>query len=213
MSHFPQHIIDWGPPRLYWCMRFEAYNQIIKALATSSNFLSLLQTVVSGLALRTARNLFFTLSHTVLPTLVRPIEEKVLVGASPLLDRMRTSGMLSKSAPVTVYWANGLQVGRFYFDARGFFLTRLKQNEPWQLARAISIFSIQDIIFLEFYLYPPKILKQQSLASWKVKQVDLKPPGEETIVYRYTSLFLMAVFSSYISSKETGDELVLARKL
>ena len=38
LSHIPLEIIQWGPPRNYWCMAFEHENQLIKGGVTHSNF-------------------------------------------------------------------------------------------------------------------------------------------------------------------------------
>ena len=39
--HIPQQILAFGPPRHYWCMRFEAKHQDIKALDSMLNFINL----------------------------------------------------------------------------------------------------------------------------------------------------------------------------
>lgn len=36
--HFPDDIRRFGPPRFYWCMRFEAKNQECKRAACTGNF-------------------------------------------------------------------------------------------------------------------------------------------------------------------------------
>lgn len=36
--HFPDDILRFGPPRFYWCMRFEAKNQEHKRAAKTGNF-------------------------------------------------------------------------------------------------------------------------------------------------------------------------------
>jgi len=59
--HFAQHvakdILRYGPPRHYWCMGFEAYNQLIKNLAGMSNFKSPLLSVARFWIGKSARNL------------------------------------------------------------------------------------------------------------------------------------------------------------
>ena len=36
LSHLPFEILQWGPPRLYWCMPFEQENQVIKEGASGN---------------------------------------------------------------------------------------------------------------------------------------------------------------------------------
>jgi len=36
--HFPSDILNHGPVRNYWCMRFEALNQLFKAFAKTGSF-------------------------------------------------------------------------------------------------------------------------------------------------------------------------------
>jgi hypothetical protein len=36
--HYPPDILNFGPPRHYWCMRFEAMNQIFKIIAVGGNY-------------------------------------------------------------------------------------------------------------------------------------------------------------------------------
>jgi hypothetical protein len=36
--HFPIDILNFGPPRHYWCMRFEAMNQVFKTIAVGGNY-------------------------------------------------------------------------------------------------------------------------------------------------------------------------------
>ena len=209
VSHFPQHIIEWGPPRVYWCMRFEANNQIVKALAIASNFKSILNTVANGMALRQARNLFFSVSgNRTLPILVAPVDESVASGSSSLIDRMREAGMIVAPGDVTVSWANGLQVGRFYFDSRGIFFARMDPAQPWELARAISIFAIEDVIFFEFNLYP-QALVQVSLNSWKSGTESMATTASKSIVAKYTQFCLMCVQASFI----TTSDLIITRRL
>ena len=38
MTHVPLNILLFGPPRGYWCMRFEAMYQILKSIAAGSNY-------------------------------------------------------------------------------------------------------------------------------------------------------------------------------
>ena len=37
-THFPIDILNFGPPRHYWCMRFEALNQAFKTIAVGGNY-------------------------------------------------------------------------------------------------------------------------------------------------------------------------------
>ena len=205
LSHFPQHIIEWGPPRLYWCMRFEAFNQLVKAIAMASNFKSTLSSVVFGMALREARNLFF---HTTVlglePVLDNVVEETVQMGGSPLIDQMRASRKVLCSGPVVVQWANGFHIGRFYFNARGYFLARLLDTQAWQLAKCVSIFSINKVIYMEFHLYHDA-LTQVNLNSW-----EACPGANSTkLVARHNELLLMCVHASFVSS----DVLVISKRL
>jgi hypothetical protein len=209
VSHFPQHIIEWGPPRVYWCMRFEANNQVVKALAIASNFKSILNTVACGMALRQARNLFFNVScNRTLPILVAPVEESVASGSSALIDRMREASMIVHPGNVTVTWANGLQVGRFYFDSHGIFLARMDPAQPWELARATSIFAIQHTVFFEFHLYP-RALVQVSLNSWKSSTSSMATTASKSIVAKYTQMCLMCVQASFI----TSSNLIITKRL
>ena len=60
-NHFAQHIPSdiklFGPPRTYWCMRFEAKNQDHKRAAKMSNFINVPKTVAEFWAVRSARRL------------------------------------------------------------------------------------------------------------------------------------------------------------
>jgi hypothetical protein len=46
-----------GPPRAWWCMAFEAFNQVIKSLFKNSNYKSATQSVVDLWIFRSARSL------------------------------------------------------------------------------------------------------------------------------------------------------------
>jgi len=41
LLHFATMILKWGPPRSYWCMRFEARHQEVKKVINSSNWISI----------------------------------------------------------------------------------------------------------------------------------------------------------------------------
>ena len=60
-NHFAQHIPGdiqrFGPPRTYWCMRFEAKNQDHKKAANTGNFKNVAQTVATFWAERSAHRL------------------------------------------------------------------------------------------------------------------------------------------------------------
>ena len=56
-THIPGDILRFGPPRTYWCMRFEAKNQEHKASARHSNFKNTPKTVAKFWAERSAHML------------------------------------------------------------------------------------------------------------------------------------------------------------
>lgn len=56
-QHLPTDILRFGPPRHYWCMGFEAYNQLIKNLANLSNFKNVLNSVVRFWIAKSGRSL------------------------------------------------------------------------------------------------------------------------------------------------------------
>jgi len=56
-QHVPMDIRRYGPPRHYWCMGFEAYNQLIKNLAQMTNFKTPLVSVCNFWIAKSARNL------------------------------------------------------------------------------------------------------------------------------------------------------------
>lgn len=55
--HLARDIRRFGPPRGYWCMAFEAFNQLIKRLSEMSNYKSQLSSVVNFWLYKSARNL------------------------------------------------------------------------------------------------------------------------------------------------------------
>ena len=56
-AHFPGDIRRFGPPRTYWCMRFEAKNQEHKKAAKTGNFMNTPKTVATFWAERSAHRL------------------------------------------------------------------------------------------------------------------------------------------------------------
>lgn len=55
--HIARDIRRFGPPRGYWCMAFEAFNQLVKRLSEMSNYKSQLSSVVNFWLYKSARNL------------------------------------------------------------------------------------------------------------------------------------------------------------
>lgn len=63
-QHFPGDIKRFGPPRTYWCMRFEAKNQDHKRAAKTGNFKNAPGTVAQFYAARSAHRLAKKRKHT-----------------------------------------------------------------------------------------------------------------------------------------------------
>ena len=57
-QHIPADILLFGPPRGYWCMRFEAKNQDHKRAAKASNFKNVAQSVATFHSDRSSHRLF-----------------------------------------------------------------------------------------------------------------------------------------------------------
>jgi hypothetical protein len=57
LTHTSTDIINFGPPRIYWCFAYEAKNQVVKRAATASNFKDVIKTATNTLALKAAKSL------------------------------------------------------------------------------------------------------------------------------------------------------------
>lgn len=57
LTHTSTDIINFGPPRNYWCFAYEAKNQVVKRAATASNFKDVIKTATNTLALKAAKSL------------------------------------------------------------------------------------------------------------------------------------------------------------
>lgn len=53
-THIPVDILNFGPSRMYWCMRFEAMNQVFKQIAAGGNFREILKRCAHHACVRTA---------------------------------------------------------------------------------------------------------------------------------------------------------------
>ena len=53
-THIPVDILNFGPPRRFWCMRFEAMNQVFKRIASGGNFREILKRCAHHACVRTA---------------------------------------------------------------------------------------------------------------------------------------------------------------
>eukprot|EP00965_Chrysotila_dentata_P013801 457853-Pleurochrysis_carterae.AAC.1 len=58
-SHFPLDILIFGPPRHYWCMRFEAMNQVFKKIAKGSNFKDVIKRCAQFWCIKSARDRYY----------------------------------------------------------------------------------------------------------------------------------------------------------
>ena len=54
---YPVDILRNGPPRCYWCMPFESFNQVCKRIAEASNYKQICKRVLEVWSLRSARHL------------------------------------------------------------------------------------------------------------------------------------------------------------
>ena len=64
LTHIPRDILLFGPPRLYWCMRFEAFNQVFKKIAVSGNFHNTLKRCTEFWLMRSAMNMHLNRVNT-----------------------------------------------------------------------------------------------------------------------------------------------------
>jgi hypothetical protein len=213
VSHFPQHIIDWGPPRLYWCMRFEAENQLIKALAVACNMKSMLYTVTNGMALRTARNIFLKVGAGRLsePELIRPVVEVVHPGSSAIIDRMRADGVVVPIGPLSVTWAAALEIGRYNLNSRSYVLIRKGQGK-WHIARVLSIFQLADRVYIELHIFSAP-LREIGIASWEVQASELYTPTRSSYIRACHSSVELLMVRTALVRKAEGLAIHLMRQM
>jgi hypothetical protein len=57
LTHTCTDIINFGPPRSYWCFGFEAKNQEVKRVAAASNFKDVIKTAAMATSLKAAKSL------------------------------------------------------------------------------------------------------------------------------------------------------------
>ena len=57
LTHTAVDIINFGPPRFFWCFGYEAKNQEVKRAAASSNFKDVIKSASKILALQSAKSI------------------------------------------------------------------------------------------------------------------------------------------------------------
>ena len=55
LTHLPDHVYRYGPPRGFWCFGFEAFNRIIKRGARMSNWKNTTVSIMQYWSARSAR--------------------------------------------------------------------------------------------------------------------------------------------------------------
>eukprot|EP00965_Chrysotila_dentata_P020883 691108-Pleurochrysis_carterae.AAC.1 len=107
-QHFPVDILRFGPPALYWEMKFEMRHQAMKNYAKRSNFVDMAYTVLEQADLKEALDLTAgKLLDFLKPELIDTVGERCFPGTSSIIDELYDAGAIPGGQSVWVRWAYG----------------------------------------------------------------------------------------------------------
>ena len=173
ITHIPMDILFFGPPRGYWCMRFEALYQILKAFAQGSNYRQLYFRIAEFWKLKSERDLHSGVTHSWGTTVVDLSDDFISYqhGDDMLMDMLFslpefcTAESLSASMSAIVYYLN-------YRYTTGMWIVVAPcdySTEPQlaQIGRIVSVTS--TAIFIEYFTFG---LGMSTLANVRVGATD-----------------------------------------
>jgi len=157
VCHFPMDILRGGPPRLLWCMRFEAMNQVFKRIMEGSNFLNPFLRMATFWNIKSARELksgipsnwgnTTVLSGSTEQPVTRPAGEFL----DSLLDlwQVPSGGSASVACVHVIYHA-----GHEILSAQTWVLAAQWGNpSSFQLARIGEIISTDGHLYIQLWWY------------------------------------------------------------
>lgn len=156
--HFPSDIRNYGPPRFYWCMRFESKNQECKRAARTSNFFDVAHTVVDFIVTRSADRLRHGKTSSwsqngSISTAKSAVKATERLTGGCCHEHTAAYNMLGKPRDVLwVNWLSCVQVNGLQMGRSSWVLFRSGGNNITYLAEVQTVFSITQS--------PAKVLTQ-----------------------------------------------------
>lgn len=166
-QHFPVDILRFGPPVMYWELKFEMRHQALKNYAKRSNFVNVAYTVLQQADLKEALDLTEgKLLDFLQPELIDTVAEKCDPGSSAIIDELFSAGTIPLQQSVWVNWAYGLKITHRRTISRSSWLLIKTVFEKYaSLARVQEVFSLgdkpddpEDVIFLRYLCFPRSLL-------------------------------------------------------
>ena len=166
-SHFPLDILTHGPVRHYWCMRFEALNQLFKSFASHGAFRDTCGRCAAFWSMHIARARFVAATSST-STTVKVIRakqprkyEKGLLAMSDLSEDSGgvtvvegILGILQKTS-VRIEWISRLQYGSAeIFAGQTWLSATLNGDSILAFLPEHGVFRIQDRIFFLLRIFP-----------------------------------------------------------
>lgn len=214
--HFAQHVpVDiqrYGPPRHYWCMGFESYNQLIKNLAMMTNFKTPLVSVCNFWIAKSARNLQRGSTCTFSAGDVCVSSETTACS-----DAMQSSPLVAAVVPLVSqacavrYVCSFTRDGDTVFEGSWLFCTPVQPPQAGEelqvlfgnvqeMAEIVSMRSAQLFVHLELRPIPP-MDPNRGNAMW-VSMDSWSSPGESCMVEISQWNFALAHVSFLAATRE-----------
>lgn len=166
-SHFPLDILTHGPVRHYWCMRFEALNQLFKSFASHGAFRDTCGRCAAfwSMHIARARSVAATSSTSTTVKVIRAKQprkyEKGLLAMSDLSEDSGgvtvvegILGILQKTS-VRIEWISRLQYGSAeIFAGQTWLSATLNGDSILAFLPEHGVFRIQDRIFFLLRIFP-----------------------------------------------------------
>lgn len=152
--HFALHFVDdirrYGPPRFYWCMRFESKNQECKRAAATGNYHDTAATVTDFMVVRTAERLrrqkvCSKLSEASLPPncLVRAVEDLTPEACHEYMAAYTIMGKPRNITRFKAHWVSSMACKGVCLTNGTWILVR-NSGEPIYIAQVSTLFFVQD---------------------------------------------------------------------
>ena len=189
ICHFPMDILRGGPPRLLWCMRFEAMNQVFKRIMVGSNFLNPFLRMSSFWNVKSARDLVAGAASSWGDTVVKSGcgEELVKRPAGEFLDHLFDAWQIPADGSASVAYVQVIyHAGHDIVSAQTWVLAAHWETPlSFQLARVGEIISAEGEIYLQLWWYsvavndtskdflvPREVLEAEPAPAWTVCHIE-----------------------------------------
>lgn len=209
-SHIPLDILRFGPARHYWCMRFEALNQVFKQIARGGNYIDTCKRCAEFFSMRCTLSIRYGLhehwgdTHSVSHDAVQTVVEMPPDDGTPhntcVRVLLQNSSQSDVASPVQIRWVKKLSHAGCMLTAQHTWVyfkslqnaANCNVNKPITLALVHNIAQMQNMFYVVLHVFKQCVVSSESLLQMPL--VKILPGSPQVGIFPLRTLSIMPMW-------------------